>query len=141
MSNESLPRDIEKTEMGKNNNLDQGVMIYVVHLLRVWLLLHKVSHLINVSKQKVGEVQHLHPCKVHEEPNMVSIQPGKYALTSEIFDDNPHQRNIPILQKFKGERPLHLVSVLRLDVRLIVMLIKVLRLVPFLINIRNSSGL
>jgi len=72
---------------------------------------------------------------------MVSIQPRESSFSSEIFSDNPHQRNIPILQKFKGEKPLHLVSVLRLDVRLIVMLIKVLSLVPFLTNIMNSSGL
>ena len=74
----------------KNNNLDQGVMINVVHLLRVWLLLHKVSHLFNVSKQKVWEVQQFHPCKVHEEPGVVSVQPGKSPLTSEIFDDDSH---------------------------------------------------
>ncbi len=52
---------------------------------------------------------------------MVSVQLGKSALTSEIFDDNPHQRNIPILQKFEGENPLHLTFVLRLNVRLIIM--------------------
>ena len=50
MSYESLPRNIEKTEMVKENNFNQGVMIYTIHLLRIWLLLYKVSHLVNVSK-------------------------------------------------------------------------------------------
>lgn len=116
-------------------------MIYVVHLLMVWLLLHNVSHIINVSKQKVGEIQHLDPSKVDEEPDMVSVQPRKFSLTSEIFDDNPHEPVIPILQKFEMEKPLHLTSVLRLNVRLIIMLIKVLILIPFLTNIRNLGGL
>jgi len=78
-------------------------MIYVVHLLMVWLLLHKVSHLINDSKQKVGEVQHLHPCKVHEELDMLSVQPGKYALTSEIFYDGPHKGTYLFSRNLKGK--------------------------------------
>lgn len=72
---------------------------------------------------------------------MVSIQPGKSALTSEIFDDNPHQGDIPVLQKFEGENPLHLTSVPRLNVRLIIILIKVPSLIPFLTNITNPGGL
>jgi len=127
--------------MVNNNNIDQGVMIYAIHLLRIWLLLHNVSHLINLSKQKVGKVQHLQPCQVHEEPDMVSIQPRKSTLKSEIFDDNPDQGDIIVLQKSEGEKSLHLTSVLRLNVRLIIMLIKVLSLIPFLTNIRNPGGL
>ena len=29
--------------------------------------------------------------QVHEESDMVSIQQGEFAFTSEILDDNPHQ--------------------------------------------------
>ena len=141
MSNESLPRNVKKTKMANNNDFDQRVMIDVVQLLRVWFRLHNVSYFINTSKQEIWEIHHLYPGEGHEESNMVSIQPGESASTSEIFDDHPHQWNIPVLQKFKGEKPLHLVSILRLDVRLIVMLINVLSLVQFLTNIRNSSGL
>ena len=103
MSNECLPRDVEETEMLKNNNFDQGVMVDVVHLLRVWLLLHKLIHLINVSKQKVWEVKHFHPCKVHEELDVVGVQPGKYALASEIFDDDSHQGDILFSRNLKGK--------------------------------------
>ena len=127
--------------MMKNNNFDQGVMVDAIHMLRVWILLHKASHLINVSKQKVWEVQHFHPCKVHEETDVVSVQPGKSTLTSEIFDDDPHQGDIPVLKKFEREKPLHLTSMLRFNVRLIIMLIKILSLIPLLTNIWNPSGI
>ena len=90
MSNKSLPRNVKKIEMAKNNDFYQRLMIDAFQLLRVWLLLHNVSHLITVSKQKEGEIQHLYPCKLHEEPDMLSVQPRKSALRSEIFDDNPH---------------------------------------------------
>lgn len=83
--------------MVKNNDFDQRVMIYVVQLLRVWLLLHKVSYFFNVSKHEIWYIHHHYHGEVHEEYNMVRIQLGESTFTSEIFDDNLHQRNKPVL--------------------------------------------
>ena len=56
MSDKCLPRDVEETEMMKHNDLDQGIVIEASHLLRVWLLLDKMSHLLNIPEQEVREV-------------------------------------------------------------------------------------
>lgn len=73
MSNKSLPRNVNKTEMMKNNDFDQIIMVDVVQLLRVWFLPHNVSYLINISKQEIWEIYHSYPGEVHEESDMVSI--------------------------------------------------------------------
>ena len=78
---------------------------------------------------------------MHKELDVISVHLGESTLTSEIFDDNPHQGDIPVLQKLEGEKSLHLTSVLRLNVRLITILIKVLSLIPFFTNIGNFGGL
>ena len=56
MRNKCLPRDVEETEMMKHTHLDQGIVIETTHLLRVWLLLDKMNHLLNTPKQEVMEV-------------------------------------------------------------------------------------
>lgn len=56
MSNKSLPRDVEETKMMKHKDFDQGVVIEATHLLEVWLLLEKMSHLLNILEQKLWEV-------------------------------------------------------------------------------------
>lgn len=73
MRNKSLPRDVEETVMMKQNDLDQGVMIETAHLLRVWLLLHKMRDLLNIPEQEIRKVQHPHPGKMHEEPDMIGV--------------------------------------------------------------------
>ena len=56
MRNKGLLRDVEETDMMKHNDLNQGVMIVTTHLLRVWLLLDKMSHLLNIPEQEVREL-------------------------------------------------------------------------------------
>ena len=56
MSNKCLQRDVEETKMMKNKDFDQGVVIEAAHMLCVWLLLDKMSHLFNIIEQKVWEV-------------------------------------------------------------------------------------
>lgn len=56
MRNKGIPRDVEETEIMKHNDLDQGIVIEVAHLLRVWLILDKMSHLLNILEQEVREV-------------------------------------------------------------------------------------
>lgn len=50
MRNKCLPRDVEGTKMMKHNDLDQGIVIETTHLLRVWLLLEKMSHILNIPE-------------------------------------------------------------------------------------------
>jgi len=56
MRNKGLRRDVEETEMMKHNHLDQGVVIETAHLLRVWILLQKMNHILNIPKQEIREV-------------------------------------------------------------------------------------
>jgi len=56
MRNKGLPRDVEEIEMRKHNDLDQGTVIETAHLLRMWLLLDKMSHLLNIPEQEVRDV-------------------------------------------------------------------------------------
>ena len=56
MRNKGVPRYVEETEMMRHNDLDQGVMIKTAHLLRVWLPLDNMSHLLNILEQEVWEV-------------------------------------------------------------------------------------
>lgn len=56
MRNKCFPRDVEEAKMMKHNHLDQGIMIETAHLLRVWLFLHKMGHLLNIPKQEIREV-------------------------------------------------------------------------------------
>ena len=107
----------------ENNDLDQGVMIKTAHLLRVWLLLHKMSHLLNVPEKEIREVQHPHPGKMHEKPDVICVQPGESSLTSEIFHDDFHHGNILVFRKSERKQSLHLVSVLGFDIRLIIVFI------------------
>jgi len=56
MRNKCLPRDVEEAKMMKHNHLDQGIMIKTTHLLRIWLFMHKVGHLLNIPHQEIREV-------------------------------------------------------------------------------------
>jgi len=42
--------------MMKHNHLNHGIMIKTTYLLRVWLFLHKMGHLLNIPEQEIREV-------------------------------------------------------------------------------------
>ncbi len=48
---------------------------------------------------------------MHEEPNMIGVQHGKSALTSEILHDGFHHGDIIIFEKSERKKSLHLISV------------------------------
>ncbi len=56
MGNEGLQRDVKETEMMKHNDLDQGVMIKVSHLLRVRFPLDNKIHPLNTPEQVIRDV-------------------------------------------------------------------------------------
>ena len=78
--------------MMKHNEFDEGVMIEVVHLLMILFLFHQVCHLLNVSEQEILDVQHPHPSEMHEKLDMICVQYGESALTSEVSHGNLHHR-------------------------------------------------
>ena len=78
-------------------------MVYVVQLLGLRFPLYSMCHFLNVSKHEVREIQHLYSSEMHEESNMIGIQPGEPTFTSEVLDNNSHQRHILLFQKLKGE--------------------------------------
>jgi len=123
MSNKCLPRDVEETKMMKNNDLDKRIMINTSHLLRVWLLLQKMSHLLNVPGQEIRKVQHPHPGKMHEKPDVIGVQLGESALTSEIFLDDFYHGEILVFKKSERKESLHLISILGFDIRFIIVFI------------------
>ena len=62
-----------------------------MHLLGVIPPPDNIIHLLNAPIEVVGQVEHLNPCKMHEESNMVGIEPGVSPLTGEVLHDNQHQ--------------------------------------------------
>ena len=123
MSNESLPRDVKKNKMVKKNDFHQRLMIDDVQLLSVWFLLPNLCYFINISKQEIWEIHHLDPGEVCEESNMVSIQLGKSAFTSEVLHDDFHHGSIVIKKVTKRQESISLISVSRLQVWLIILII------------------
>jgi len=60
---------------------------------------------------------------MHEEPDMISIHPREPTLTSEILQDDFHHGDILVLKKLERKEALHLISILRFDIRFIIVLI------------------
>ena len=60
---------------------------------------------------------------MHEEPNVIGVQPGKSALTSEIFHDDCHHEGILVFKKYERKTSFHLIFVPGFDIRLIIMFI------------------
>lgn len=57
---------------------------------------------------------------MHDEPDVIGVQPGESALTSEILHDDFHHGDILVFKKSERKKPLHLIYVPRFDIRLIV---------------------
>ena len=69
------------------------------------------------------EVEPPHPGKMHEEHDMISIQPGEPTLTSEILHDDLHYGDIIFLKKLGRKQSLHLIYILSFDIGFIIVLI------------------
>lgn len=69
---------------------------------------------------------------MHENPDVISVQPGESSLTSEIFHEDFHHEGILVLKESERKNLVCLISVPRFDIRLIIMFVQVLCLVPFL---------
>lgn len=59
-----------------------------MHLLGVIPPLDNRVHLLHASIEIVGQVEHLNLCEMHEEPDMVGVEPGVSLLKSEVLHDN-----------------------------------------------------
>ena len=60
---------------------------------------------------------------MHDEPDVIGVQPGKSALTSEILHDDFHFGNILVFKKSERKKSLHLISIPGFDIRLIIVFI------------------
>lgn len=73
-----------------DRNFDENKMINTSELLLRGLVLHKSGHLLYVSEYEVRNVHHPYPGKMHQQPDVISIQAGESTLTSEILHDEIH---------------------------------------------------
>ena len=73
-----------------DHNFDKRKMINTVEVLLTGLVLHKSGHLLYVSAYEVRNVHHPNPSKMHQQPDVISIQVGEPALTGEILHDEFH---------------------------------------------------
>ena len=60
---------------------------------------------------------------MHEKPDVIGVQSGKSALTSEIFHDDFHHGGILVFKEPERKKPFCLVSVPGFDIRLIIVFI------------------
>ena len=112
-----------------------------IQLLGVWLPLYNMCHLLNVSEHEVRDIHHSYSSEMHQQSNVVVIQPGEPTFTSEVLDNDFHRWRKPVFQKLEGEYSLHFVFVSSLDVRIIVLPINILTFVPFFTHIWNTCSL
>ena len=61
-----------------------------LHLLGVIPPSGNRRHLINAPIEVIGKIEHLNPCEMHEEFDMVGVDPGVSPLTGEVLHDNHH---------------------------------------------------
>ena len=73
-----------------DHNFDESKMINIVELLLRGLVLHKSGHLLYISAYEIRNVHHAYPSKMHQQPDVISIQAGEPALTGEILHDEFH---------------------------------------------------
>ena len=107
----------------KHNHLYPRIMIKTAHLLRIWIFLYKVSHLLNIPEHEIREVQHPHPCKMHEKSDVIGVYSRKSALTCEIFHDDSNHGGILVFKESERKKPFCFISLPRFDIRLIIVFI------------------
>ena len=75
IGNEGLPWNSLLIQLMHNKNFDNRVMKEAFHLLRIVSLLYNIGNFVNASVEVIGYVQHPHPSKVHEKPNLIGLKP------------------------------------------------------------------
>ena len=118
-----------------DQNPDKGKVINIVELLSRGLVLHEILHPLYVPTDEKWEVHHLHPGKVHEQPDVIGIRVRKPPLTNEVLHDQFHERGILISQKFEWKNSHEVAQTAVFDVRLIMMPLHLLLLMPLLSNV------
>jgi len=73
-----------------DHNFDERKMVNIVELLLRSLVLHNGGHLLYVSAHEVMDVHHPYLGKMHQQPDMISIQTREPALTTKILHDQFH---------------------------------------------------
>lgn len=73
-----------------DHNFDESKMINTVELLLRGLALRKSGYILYVSAYEVRHDHHSYPGKMHQQPNVISIQAGEPTLTGEILHDEFH---------------------------------------------------
>ena len=64
---------------------------YTLHLLGRTPSPDNIRNYFPTSTEVVGKFEHLNPCEMHEESNMVGINPVVPPLTGEVLHDRFHQ--------------------------------------------------
>jgi len=118
--NKILPSNALLCQLMYHYDLDQHIMINTAMLLCWGLPLYKTHHLLYVVKHEVWNVHHMYPCKMHQQMDMVHIKTGESALTTEIPNDEFHQRCKLIIQVLERKNSAQVPHIPRFDVWLIV---------------------
>jgi len=110
--------------------LDKGKVINTVKLLVRGLMLHEIVHPLYVPTKEKWEVHHPHPCKVHEQPDVIGIYTIEPPITAKVIHDQPHEWIILISQISEWEDSCELSQTTGLNVRLVMLPIHLLLLMP-----------
>ena len=110
-------------------------MINTIELLSRGLVLHEIFHPLYVPANEKWEFHHSHPGKLHEQPDVIGIKARKPPLTTEVLHDQFHERSILISQKSEWENSRELTQTTGLNVRLIMMPLRLLLLIPLFSNV------
>lgn len=107
----------------EDNDLDQRVMKEIVHLLLIPFSLNCVCHFLNAHEQIISNIEHFDSCEVHEQSDMVGVESGKSAFTSELLHNDFHYGSMCIKKVDEREESFSLIFVLRLQIWLIILMI------------------
>ena len=106
-------------------HFDEGVVEETLHLMIIISLLGNKCHFINALEEVIGYMKHSNPNEVHEESDMIGIEPRKPSLMGEVFHEDFHRGDISV--KEVGERKICLFIILVpwFKICLIIIMIKV----------------
>ena len=139
--NEVFPCDTLQAKLMYNNDLDECIMVNAIVLLFRSIILHKSSHLFNVSAHEIWNVHHLYSREMHQQSDMVCIEAWESALTTEVSSNESHRRCIWFFQKPEWEHPAELFHIVGPNVWFIMYFFYLLSFVPLLTYIQYSGFL
>ena len=96
-------------------------------------------HPLYVFTYERWNTHHSDPGEVHKQSDVVGIKSGEPTLTCEVFDDEFHKWNIPVLQELERKHPAQFTMIFGLDIWFIMLFADILPFVPPFPYLSHSS--